>query len=74
MDLHEDDIDCTGFELGMPTREEMLEQQCRLLESEIEELCRELRASRQRVAKLVVMFADSENQVAELMKEIKGLA
>lgn len=52
-----DDIDDSGFELGLPTQLEMLSHQCHLLESELEETNEELRRCRERIATLVCMNA-----------------
>jgi septal ring factor EnvC (AmiA/AmiB activator) len=66
----DDDAECTGFELGLSTREEILTQQCRLLESEIQEVFADLRAARKRTGKLVSMYAEVSSQVAKLQSEL----
>ena len=47
------DIDTTGFELGMPTREEMLEHQSHMLCNENDQLRRELAKAKRNIEKLV---------------------
>ncbi|MNJ58230.1 hypothetical protein D3C77_538550 [compost metagenome] len=54
------------------TREELLEQRCQLLESELAELGGELQASREKISTLVVMWsgvtAELQAAEAELIK------
>ena len=50
------DIDTTGFELGMPTRLEMLEQQCLLMQSEYEQIGEMLTKAQADIRRLVSML------------------
>ena len=56
--------------LGLPTREELLEQQCRLLESECGDLLADLSRARQNVARLVDMHAEAESAREKATKEL----
>lgn len=62
------DIDTTGFELGMPTREEILEHQSQLLTSEIERLHQELSQAKANIAKLVEINQDLNRRVGAEFK------
>ncbi|MDE1167217.1 MAG: hypothetical protein PW845_18030 [Pseudomonas sp.] len=50
-----DATDDEAFALGLPTRGEIYEQQCALLETELADSYQEVRHCRQRIAKLVRM-------------------
>lgn len=66
-------IDDSGFELGMPTREEMLKHQCDLLCAELETTRRDLRKAHQNIASLIVMHRDSSTELAMLKVEHERL-
>ncbi|MNH33250.1 hypothetical protein D3C81_178580 [compost metagenome] len=57
------DIDTTGFELGMPTQEEMLEHQCHLLCNENDQLRRDLVQANRNISKLVEINQDLQAQI-----------
>ena len=57
--------------LGLPTREQMLEQQCRLIEAECLELQRDVSRSRQNTARLVQMHAEAIAERDQLAKELQ---
>lgn len=59
-------IDDTGFELGMPTRVEILKHQCDLLCAELETTRRDLRNAHKNIAGLIVMYRDSSKELAAL--------
>ena len=50
------DIDTTGFEFGIPTRLEMLEQQCLLMQSEYEQVTEMLTKAQADIKRLVSML------------------
>ena len=58
-----DEIDTTGFELGMPSHVDMLEHECQRLECELESMQVALRRSLENVAGLVI---DNRKLTAEL--------
>ena len=64
-----DDADCGPF----PTALEMLEQQCALLATELDETNAELRACRQRIAVLVVQHGNDANELARQRTELVRL-
>lgn len=66
-------IDDGGFELGIPTREEMLKHQWTLLCSELETTRRDLRRAHQNIAWLIVMYRDSSTELATLKVEHERL-
>lgn len=57
------DIDSSGFEHGMPTRQEMLEHQCHLLSGEIDALKRDLALAQHNLKKLIEINQGLNNQV-----------
>ncbi|MGY2260845.1 hypothetical protein [Pseudomonas sp. SDO55104_S430] len=71
--MEDDLIDDTGFELGMPTREEMLKHQCTLLCVELETTRCDLRKAHQNIAKLILMHRDSSTELAALKAEHERL-
>jgi hypothetical protein len=71
--MEDDLIDDTGFELGMPTRVEMLKHQCTLLCAELETTRRDLRTAHQNIAKLIVMHRGSSTELAALKVEHERL-
>ena len=58
------DIDTTGFELGMPTHVEMLEQQSHILMAENDELRAKLDQAQANITKLVEINQGLNSQVA----------
>ncbi|MFD2641880.1 hypothetical protein [Pseudomonas japonica] len=56
------DIDTTGFELGMPTRIEMLEQQNLLMQAEYEQTADALTKARADIERLVHMLDNAERR------------
>ncbi|WP_432669364.1 hypothetical protein [Pseudomonas umsongensis] len=62
--MEDDLIDDTGFELGMPTREEMLKHQCDLLCVELETTRYDLRKAHREITRLIVMYRDSSTELA----------
>ncbi|MFV2948033.1 hypothetical protein [Pseudomonas japonica] len=63
------DIDETGFELGMPTRLEMLEQQCLLVQSEYEQATEMLSKAQADIRRLVSMLDTAEGRRDLAIKE-----
>lgn len=63
-------IDDTGFELGLPTREEMLMHQRDLLCSDLELTRRNLRAAHRELAGLIVMYRGALKEVGTLRAEV----
>lgn len=66
--MKNDLIDGSGFELGLPTREEMLKHQCTLLCAELETTHRDLRKAHQNIAKLIVMHRNCSTELAALTR------
>lgn len=58
------EIDTTGFELGIPSREEMLEQQVTLLQAEYEDAIEALTKARKDIEHLVRLLDSAIEQVA----------
>lgn len=71
--MEDDLIDDTGFELGMPTRVEMLKHHCTLLCAELEMTRCDLRKAHQNIARLIVMYRDSSTELAALKVEHERL-
>ena len=71
--MKDDLIDESGFELGMPTREEMLKHQCDLLCAELETTRQDLRKAHQNIASLIIMHRDSSTELAALKVEHERL-
>lgn len=67
--MEDDLIDDTGFELGMPTRVEMLKHQCALLCAELETTRLDLRKAHKNIARLIIMYRDSSTELAALKVE-----
>jgi len=67
--MKDDLIDDSGFELGLPSREEMLKHQCDLLCAELETTRRDLRKAHKNIAGLIVMYRDSSKELAALKVE-----
>lgn len=66
--MKDDLIDDDGFDCFF-TREEMLEQQCRLLIDESEQAWLEVRRARQNIAKLVQINSQLHSELTGLKKE-----
>jgi regulator of replication initiation timing len=66
-------IDDGGFELGMPSREEMLKHQCTLLCAELETTRQDLRKAHQNIAKLIIMHRESVTELSALKVEHERL-
>ncbi|NUU34747.1 hypothetical protein [Pseudomonas sp. C2B4] len=71
--MKDDLIDDGGFELGLPTHEEMLKHQCTLLCAELEMTCKDLRKAHQNIAKLIIMHRDGSTELAALKVEHERL-
>ncbi|WP_454839788.1 hypothetical protein [Pseudomonas hormoni] len=67
--MEDDLIDDSGFELGFPSRVEMLKHQCDLLCAELETTRRDLRKAHKNIAGLIVMYRDSSTELAALKVE-----
>ena len=63
-------IDDSAFSLGMPTQLETYKHQCVLLEAELAEGRRDLRAARQRIARLVTLADELVHQRDGLRAEL----
>ncbi|WP_332774443.1 hypothetical protein [Pseudomonas sp. ESBL1] len=66
------DIDTAGFELGMPTREEMLEHQSHILCNENDQLRRELAKAKRNIEKLVEINQRLQEQIAVEFRRANG--
>ena len=71
--MKDDLIDDSGFELGLPYREEMLKHQRDLLCAELETTRRDLRRAHQNIAGLIVMYRESSTELAALKVENERL-
>lgn len=71
--MTDDLIDDSGFELGFPTREEMLKHQCDLLCSELDVTRRDLRQAHKNLAGVICMWRDSSKELAALKLEHERL-
>lgn len=71
--MQDDLIDDTGFELGMPTYEELLKHQIDLLCSDLELTRRNLRATHRELAGLIVMYRASVKEIGTLKIENERL-
>ncbi|MCW1242939.1 hypothetical protein OC610_00835 [Pseudomonas sp. SAICEU22] len=71
--MHDDLIDDTGFELGLPSREEMLKHQVDILCSDLELTRRNLRASHRELAGLIVMYRGALKEIGTLKAENERL-
>lgn len=67
--MKDDLIDDSGFELGMPTIEDMLRHECDLLHSELEVTRRDLRQAHKNLAGMICMWRDSAKEVSALKAE-----
>ncbi|MBD9599409.1 hypothetical protein IB252_06150 [Pseudomonas sp. PDM10] len=71
--MKDDLIDDSGFELGLPSREEMLKHHCDLLGAELETTRRDLRRAHKNIAGLIVMYRDCTKGLAALKIEHERL-
>jgi uncharacterized coiled-coil DUF342 family protein len=60
--------------IPFPSLQEINEHRCNLLQSELDETNRELRACRQRIAFLVVQHGQDNNELSRLKTELARLA
>ena len=70
--MEDDLIDDSGFELGFPSREEMLKHQCDLLCAELETTRRDLRKAHRDIAKLIIMHRGSSTELAALTRPLSN--
>jgi hypothetical protein len=70
--MEDDLIDDSGFEFGMPSREEMLKHQCTLLCAELETTRLDLRKAHRDIAKLIVMHQGSSTELAALTRTLSN--
>ncbi|PBJ12930.1 hypothetical protein BSF43_18850 [Pseudomonas ogarae] len=66
-------IDDSGFELGLPSREEMLKHQVDILCSDLELTRRNLRAAHRELAGLIVMYRGALKEIGTLKVENERL-
>lgn len=71
--MTDDLIDDSGFELGLPSREEMLNHQCDLLCSELDVTRRDLRQAHKNLAGVICMWRTSTKELAALRLEHERL-
>jgi len=71
--MEDDLINDSGFELGMPSRVEMLKHQCDLLCAELDTTRRDLRKARKNIAGLIVMYRESSTELSALKVEHERL-
>ena len=64
--MESDLIDDCGFELGMPTRVEMLQHYCSVLEAELDTTRQDLRRAHETIAGMIVMYRDGSKELAAL--------
>ena len=64
--MDEDLIDDAGFELGLPSLEDMLRHECDLLECELEVTRRDLRRAHQTIGGMIVMHRELYKELAAL--------
>ena len=71
--MESDLIDDSGFELGMPTRVEMLQHYCSVLEAELDTTRQDLRRAHETIAGMIVMYRDGSRELAALKMEHERL-
>ena len=71
--MEDDLIDDCGFELGMPTRVEMLQHYCSVLEAELDTTRQDLRRAHETIAGLIVMCRDGSKELGALKIEHERL-
>jgi hypothetical protein len=67
-------IDESGFELGLPSLEDMLRHECDLLRAELDTTQRDLRQAHKNVAKLIVMYRGSVAELSALRVEHRRIS
>ena len=71
--MEDDLIDDSGFELGIPTRVEMLQHYCSVLEAELDTTRQDLRRAHETIAGMIVMCRDGSKEIAALKIAHEGL-
>lgn len=71
--MDDDLIDDSGFDLGLPSHEEMLKHQCDLLCSELELTRRNLRSAHRELAGLISMYRATAKELGALRVEHQHL-
>lgn len=61
--MEDDLIDDSGFELGMPTRVEMLQRYCSILEAELDTTRQDLRRAHETIAGMIVMYRTDQRSL-----------
>lgn len=67
------DIDDSGFELGMPTRMEVLQHQCERLCNENDQLRHELSKAKRHISQLVEINQDLNRTLADTRKRFNDV-
>lgn len=71
--MESDLIDDCGFELGIPTRVEVLKHYCSVLEAELDTTRHDLRRAHETIAGMIVMYRDGSKELAALKIEHERL-
>ncbi|MFJ7793349.1 hypothetical protein [Pseudomonas sp. NPDC096950] len=71
--MENDLISTEGFELGLPSMEDMLRHECDLLHSELEVVRRDLRQSHKNLAGMICMWRTSDKELSALKLEHERL-
>lgn len=71
--MEDDLIDDSGFELGMPTRVEMLQHYCSVLEAELDTTRQDLRRAHETIAGMIVMYRNGSKELGVLKIEHERL-
>lgn len=71
--MKDDLIDEAGFELGLPSHEELLQHQCDLLGSELELTRRNLRCAHKELSGLISMYRQACRELGTLKVERERL-
>lgn len=72
--MENDLINDSGFELGMPSVEDMLRHECDLLHSELEVTRRDLRRAHQTIGGMIVMHRELSKELAALKVEYERVS
>lgn len=67
------DVTISDDRFAFLTREELLEQQCMLLESELDVMSEELAGSREKIATLVLMWSGVRNELRKTEAELNAM-
>lgn len=67
--MDNDLIDDNGFELGMPTHEELLRHMCDLLQAELDITRRDLRQAHKSLAGVITMYRQADKELSALRVE-----